>query len=841
MVEKPDDRDDSQPVEEEVEVADSGVASAATLQSLQFFDVLEVITTFASTDAGRERIRALRPLDDPGALNEQRQLHLELSGLIAEHGRVVPSLEDPILPLTERLRRGRRMEPTDWSLLLEGLDAINRVDELQQSTDGLDQLPLQFLDLRDPEVPGELVTSSLLARIVGVFDRDGRLRDDASPKLLRLRQQLRSERVELQRRFETYVRSHRETLGEETVTSREGRLTVLLPSGSRGQLPGLVHGRSGTGRSYYFEPLDLVEGNNALQGLRGDEAVEVQRIIGELEAMVTARCPQILQAFELLAWLDLAQAVDGFSRTVSARFVEWSDEPAREVLPETAGNRLSVVGARHPLLEPRLAWAREAVLGQAGHRGEVVPLDLDFGDRRVLVVTGPNAGGKTVALKSLGLIVAMSLAALPVLVEAGTRIPRFREIVAVVGDDQDVLAEQSTFSARLLRFEEAWNAARDGALVLLDEVGTGTSPGEGAALSQALLERLEDNGPYAVLTTHLIELAAAALRLDGADSLAMELDKESGRPTFTPRRGAPSPSHAIELARRLDLPSEWIDRARELVGDELLSLQALMAEAESARQRARANEERLARLLADQEILNSRLEEREKELRTKGQKLSRQLESELVSFRSEATRRLDQELQKLSEREAKPARSTRQRIVEKVMADRPRGPEVAPSSQPNLGEPGDVNAGDVVKHVSLGWEGSLESIKGQQAQVVVRGKRLRCRVAELRRVKGSPGGRSRKERRRSPALSEGAGSREVAVELNLIGQRVEPALDTLEAYLDQATLGAHSRVRVIHGHGTGRLRSAVREFLEAHPAVARHRRADDTEGGNGATIVELRS
>ena len=821
------------------------LASDDSLESLQYFEILEIIATFAATDIGRARVRAVRPSVDLEGQEQRRQLQIEVEQLVAEHGRIVPSLEEPLAALSDRVQRGARLEPSDWSLLLEVLDSINRVDELQESAEDLERLPLELLGLRDEESPGELVTRSVLDRIVSVVDGDGQVRDDASPELSRLRSQLRSERVELQRRFDSFVQTHRETLGEETVTSRDGRLTVLLPSGSRGQIPGLVHGRSGTGRSYYFEPLDLVEGNNTLQGLRGDEAAEVQRIITELEELIGARRPQIAAAFELLALLDLHQAVAGFARTARARLVEWSDQASRRSAGSTDSEdqpgAFLVVGARHPLLEPSLAWAREQALGHSGHTSEIVPLDLDFGDRRVLVVTGPNAGGKTVALKTLGLIAVMSLSGLPVLVDAGTRIPRFSEIVAVVGDDQDVLAEQSTFSARLLRFEEAWKAAREGALILLDEVGTGTSPQEGAALSQALLERLAERGCYAALTTHLIELAAAALRLDRADSLAMELDKEHGRPTFTPRRGAPSSSHAIELARRLDLPAEWIERAEQLVGDELLSLQALMTEAESSRRRAHEQEERLASLVADQELLNARLEEREGELRTRSQKLARQLEAELVSFRSDATRRLDQELQKLAERSTKPTRSTRQKILDGVMSERPTGPQVAPRAESGLGEPGEVAAGDTVQHVSLGWEGRLESVKGDQAEVVVRGKRLRCRVGELRRrVSGASRVGRTSKRQRSAAVSEGAGSREVATELNLIGQRVEPALDTLEAYLDQATLGASSRVRVIHGHGTGRLRTAVRDFLKSHPAVSRHRPADDSEGGNGATIVELR-
>ena len=405
-------------------------------------------------------------------------------------------------------------------------------------------------------------------------------------------------------------------------------------------------------------------------------------------------------------------------------------------------------------------------------------------------------------------------------------------MTAAVGDEQDLLRDRSTFSGRLQRLREVWEATGLGSLVLVDELGSGTDPEEGAALAIALLETLLEQGGLALLTTHLTPLAAAALERDGAWCAAMEFDPDSGEPTFRLRPGAPGGSEALSLARRLGLPAAWLDRAEELLGAEHRDLRRLLAEVETVRtelaaaaSNARSEGERLA---AERRIL----EDERAALADERKTLGRRLRTELEAFERQVRGRLRDELEVMRAALAAGRRKGLvSRSAERLLAEAPRVEEPPPAPA------GPVVVGGRVRHHGLGWEGVLRKLAGDSAEVMVGGKRLRCPIGEL-----------------APAADDGAArpmpavatvtrpdSSPPAAELKLIGLRLEPALDELEAYLDRALLAALPEVRVIHGHGSGRLREAVREHLRSHPSVASQRPGRRDEGGNGATVVELAS
>jgi len=788
------------------------IASRETLIALEWPALVALVADEARTDLGAAVLAALEPTADAGELARRRAAHDEVARLAVE-GALVPSLDTAFGPLLERLETG--LPPLDGPeiltlarLLEAGAVAIERiraaeppVAELRRRLDGLG----------DP--------AGLLAHVRRVLDRKGQVRDDASPRLSELAREVRGARDRLYTRLEKVRDANRELFGEETVPMRGGRLLLVLSSSARGRMPGLVHGRSSSGKSFYFEPLDVVEDNNQLATAVEEQEAERRRLLAQLLSAFVAELPLVRAIAGEVAALDALEAAGRFGAAAGAR------------LPELAEpGRLRLVGARHPLLDPRLAGRRERVLGSAGHTGTVVPLDLELtAERRVLVVTGPNAGGKTVAAKTLGLAVLAAQAGLPVPCEAGTILPIVDSLIATVGDEQDLLADRSTFSGRLARLGEAWDAAGPGALALLDELGSGTDPEEGAALGVALLEHLLERRSFALFTTHLAKVAAAALELDGTACAAMEFDPDSGRPLYRLRAGAPGGSEALALARRLGLAPSWIARAEQLLGPEQRDLRRLLAELEATR-----TELARAALAADEQrqeaaLAAARLERERAALEAERRMVGRKLQGELGAFRE----RVQRELADVEQRLRREFEAGRRRGV--AAEELARRFEAAPAlaAEAEATPAGPIEVGARVRHRTLGWSGRLERLDGERAEVAVSGKRVRARLAELVALgdeRPAPG-----ERRASDP-----GETAAPAELMLLGRRVEEALDEIDDFLDRGLRAGLAEARIVHGHGTGRLRDAVREHLRRHPAVATYRAGAPNEGGNGATVVALR-
>jgi DNA mismatch repair protein MutS2 len=809
------------------------VASAATAEALELPALLRLLAELAATDLGRRRALALAPYADPEALAGHRRRYEETARLF-DGGRLVPGFEPPPGELLERLAGG---PPAPGGADLVGLAALLRASREAAARIAAADPPCPELE----KLASALPDLSALVREVGArLDRRGEVREDASPELSTLRRRIRGARDQIYRQLGGFVAAHRDDLGEETVPMRGGRLVVLLQAGARGRLSGLVHGRSGTGRSFYFEPLEVVEPNNQLQQAVEDEEAERLRILNELLAAAQAALPAIGLHAEFLAELDLHEAACRLAELAGAR----PPEPAPP-------GELRLVAARHPLLDPRLAELRRAALGQPGREGEVVPLDVAFSpEDRALVVTGPNAGGKTVALKTVGLLALAAQAGLPVPAAAGSALPFFRRVVATVGDEQDLMTDRSTFSGRLLRLDEAWRAAGPASLVLLDELGSGTDPEEGSALAVTLLEGLVGKGCLAVVTTHLAQVAAAALELPGAGCAAMEFDPETGRPSFRLVPGPPGGSEALALARRLGLAAEWLDRAEERLGSEHRDLRRLIAEVERVRGELAAERARAERAAAAAEELARSLQDERAELDEERRTLGRRLRAELEAFRRETLERLRGETERIrGQLEAGRRKGLAAEAVGRLFAAAPRPDSAAPAPA------GPIALGGRVRHAALGWEGTLDKLDRGRAEVLVKGKRVRCGADELvgaGPAPGAAGAGGAGSAARGRAVPAAGGRRAVsadlatgeipplAAELNLIGRRVEPALDELDGYLDRALLDGREEVRIVHGHGSGRLRDAVREHLRRHPAVAAHRPGQRDEGGNGATVVTLR-
>ena len=799
--------------------------SVATAAALELPSLLALVAARAATDLGRERLLALEPFEDAEALTEHRQRHEEAERLISVRP-LVPSFERPLAPLFDELARGgRELEGRDLVILGDILRAnaetVERIREVEPACEALGE--------RVAEVP---LLEELRRAIAKTFDRRGQIREDASPRLVELRGRIRGARNHLYTELRSHLERNSEHLSEETIPLRGGRLVLMLQAGSRGKIPGLVHGRSGSGRSFYFEPLDVVEHNNDLQHAIEEEEEEKRRLLIELIERVRGELDAVEDHAELLCDLDLLQGSIRFAQAAGARLAELGGR-----------HQFRLREARHPLLDPRLAELRQEALGQPGHQGGIVPLELELdAEKRILVVTGPNAGGKTVALKTAGLLALAHQCGLPIPVAKGSRLPFMGALVATVGDDQDLFTDRSTFSGRLMRLDEAWKSSGPDSLILLDELGSGTDPEEGSALAVALLEALLASRSLVVITTHLTQLASAALEADGAVCAAMEFDAATGEPTYSLMPGPPGGSEALALARRLGLAKPWLDRAEALLGSEHRDLRSLIAEVDRVRKELVEREERLATEVADAKILRERLAKQEAALAEERRRVGEVLEEELREFQDGVRRKLREEVDRLrQEIEAGRRQGLAARAEERLFED---APEILPEEARD--DEVEIEEGGRVRHRSFGWEGVVEKLDRGRAHVRAEGKLFRCRENELMGITDAA---TQAERKPSPSKPRrGWGKKATSEpllasaprELKLIGQRVEPALKELDRFLDQALLASHAEVRIVHGHGSGKLRQAVREHLRGHPAVERHEKARPEEGGNGATKVEMR-
>jgi DNA mismatch repair protein MutS2 len=661
------------------------------------------------------------------------------------------------------------------------------------------------------------------------------VRDDASRELERIRESSRRLESKLGKLLDQALasRDNQKLLQESLVTSRNNRPVVPIKAECRSQFPGIVHGASASGATLFVEPLATVEVNNDIAVLRDREREEIRKILAELTERVRPRRDDVAFAVSVLAEIDLAQAKGRLSEICRGE---------APVLTEKSELRLSE--ARHPLLIPEVASRAGLPREGAG----AVPLTFGLAEgKRGLVFTGPNTGGKTVALKTAGLLALMTQTGLHVPARSSSVFPVFKSIFADIGDDQSIGSSLSTFSSHLKKVVSMERELELPALVILDEVGTGTDPAEGGALGTALVEHFLERGALVLASTHHGLLKAYALTHEGIGAASFEFDPATYAPTYRIVEGAAGRSLAFEMATLLGLPRSIVNRARALesererqVGELVSKLEAESAEIE--KERVRLAEDRKAA-----EESRRRLEEREEEERQERRRrlsaFRASLEEEVDSTRRElrevvaeakrtiaeirASRQEDRaRLQELEKTLSNRIEASTAPLLEKAKAETPR--EAFPVS------PEAIRPGTRVLVASFGMEGIVERIAGDEAEVVVRDKKLKLPVSSLEALPPmaplAPVPAPRGGGTHFPA------GKQTPEELNLIGCTVDEALSQADKFLDDALLSEYRHVRLIHGHGTGRLKSALREWLSAHPKVEKL----ESDSRGGVTVVELK-
>lgn len=787
---------------------------AQSFRVLEFPAILDLLAGEAASELGRQRAAALRPTSQ-GAEVSRRLAETRECRTLLRHGPLagLERAKDIRPALGRAAIAGARLTPGDLIAVADTVEAGVQVRRLlRQAEDPLPALGGHLARLRPP--------AEVAARIRQCLLPDGAVADDASPTLARLRDRARRLREEAREILQGLLGSPRLAgiIAEPVITLRNDRYVIPVLPGYQNSLPGVVQDQSGSGQTLFLEPLAVVEVNNRIRRVDREAEAEIDRLLGELTELTRAHGEALAETVEALADLDLAQA--------KARLADrWSGaEPA--VVP---GGRLALRHARHPIL-------LEARRARAETMGPVVPIDVALPPgATVLVITGPNTGGKTVALKTVGLAVLMAQAGMHLPASPDSTLPLFSAVYADIGDEQSIAQDLSTFSAHVSRVQTVLDRADAGSLVLMDELGAGTDPGEGAALGGAVLEELAERGCHVLATTHLDDLKLFVAQDDRMLNGAVEFDLDRLRPAYTLQIGLPGRSFALEIASRLGIPPATIARARQLAGDSSAGVAALLDRLHALERERAADTEAAVRERAAARTARTAADALLTELGVQRAALKRQAERLVAQIAAEARRQAEAAVAALRQGESiQAARRAIARIPSAAEARLAEVPEfAAPADErPNLAA---VQVGQRVWLRHLDQVGTVLSTSDPNGLVEVQLGVGRTRVPLEKLFPAAPA----PVKREAPITWKAGLGEALRPEINVIGCTVDEATAQVARYLDDAALGGLSRVRIIHGKGTGRLRSGLASFLQTHPLVAGFQLAPFDEGGAGATVVQL--
>ena len=821
--------------------------------TLEYRQLLALIRRNAQTDAGQARVAQLSPATSAEQL--QREL-AALAECVTLRARGVnwsfSGFSDPAETIARLHVEGATLDPLailqTARLCEQAMSARAAILAERENAPVLWQLV--------ENLPREL--NSLVARISNKILPTGELDDRASPELAQIRHEIGTLRSRITRSLEGLMRRSAEAIQDELVTIRNDRFVIPVKADHRGRVQGVAHGYSSSGATAFIEPLETIEANNELQGLHEAEAREIAKILFGLSDELRAQLPAIEMAAAAVAELDFVNAKAIFHQRFKCS------------IPEIDSDRtLELVEARHPLLEENLRASGSVV----------VPVSFALDDEKnAMIISGANAGGKTVVLKTTGLLALMALSGISVPARSA-RIPLYASVLADIGDHQSLAANLSTFTSHVANIARMIEVCEAPALVLLDEVGTGTDPEEGSALGVAVVDHFRRVcGAHVIATTHYSGLKMYAGNEAGVINASVEFDEKTLQPTYRLIVGLAGASSGLEIARRFGVPKTIVDTAVSSVKDSSLQaseyLRRIKREAEEAEALRVALEEERAAVAEEFASLDKQAEKRERERQTAFEQMAQRTVADLEKRARELVGRIEDRTERIrADRDAqrqvaemkRAAQSAARSVGQTKSGFDPRsrgvrivrdGQTVTPDVPPVSSEedvvkyvtaaPREIVVGDKVKLLSFGSVGIVDQIKDDYAEVHVKALRFREKLENLELVEQQPGakpqpGKLEKLRRSSGTEVHLSGAEQKAQsELNVIGQTTDEAVDAVDKFLDEASLASLSQVRIVHGHGTGALRRAIASLLGDHPHVARFVAAPPDQGGTGATLVELR-
>jgi DNA mismatch repair protein MutS2 len=799
---------------------------------LEYDALKRLVERYTPSPLGQAEARKIEPSTDRAGLESR---HAEVAEAMeylraasnpqpTSHTAVVrprfSDMPDPAESVLKLRIEGAGLDAQEILKLTELLDRASDMRAILQA--GRERFPL--LGARADQL-GDF--RAVVRELAGKILPDGTLDDHASLALARLRRDIEKQKQQIHASLERFLRAHHEdgVLREDFVTIRNERFVVPIVTGQQRKIDGVIHGASGSGHTMFVEPLDTIHLNNELVRLDEEEMREVHRILREMTERLRAHAAPIARTIAMLGELEVLFGVAQFG-------VDFGCVAPRFSPPES--RRLELRAARHPLLEDVLRR----------RRAKVVPISLSLDEaHRTLLISGPNTGGKTVTLKTVGLLALMAQSGLPVPCEQA-EFPLFDEVLADIGDNQSIQESLSTFSAHITRVKEMVEAAGGASLVLLDELGRATDPEEGGALGVAILERFASLGAFTLASTHLVALKVYGANTAGVVNGGMGFDEASLQPTYVLRLGAPGKSAGLDIARRLGISAELLERARAAMKSGERDIAAFLAQLHERIGRTQTLEQEL-------EQARAALAERERALAkewaaketAKLKELDRRAQVVLDQFEAQARQVIEAIHSGADQRKA--AGRAERRVAQ---AKRELREQLEVNTISTLDE---ARQGDLATPASMVVEGARVRLKGVREPARVRRKlakdiievdagflKLQVPLDDVLEVlPDTP------ESARLPKNVSYHSSSDLHVlsrELNVIGKRAEEAVEEVDKFLDSAVMGSVSRVRIVHGHGMGVLKRAIAELLTAHPHVEKFHEAPQNEGGGGATIVELK-
>lgn len=781
------------------------------LETLEYDKITAMLETHARCQIGKERARKLEPLTELAELNAELDLTSEAEAVLFRLG------QSPIDEFPDTRDTLKRIKAVSALSMRELLDIASSLRAIRIAKSALTKEPDQMrLAAMAVNLPSYKFIEDELNRCILNEDE---MFDGASPALSRIRRELRVANEKVREKLNSMIRSstYQQYLQDPIITMRNGRFVIPVKQEYRKQIPGLIHDQSGSGQTLFIEPAAVVELGNTFKKLLAQERDEIERILSELTSMVAPYGEDIYNALILLGEIDLRFAKAQLARDMNAVRPEMNDEL-----------RIRIVRGRHPLLD----------------KAKAVPIDIWLGeDFKTLIITGPNTGGKTVTLKTVGLFTLMAQAGMFVPADVGTRLGVFKNVYADIGDEQSIEQSLSTFSSHMTRLVGILKNADDKSLVLLDELGAGTDPIEGAALAMSILETLYGRRSTTLATTHYSEIKAFALARDGMENASMEFDIDKLCPTYRLFIGIPGKSNAFEISKRLGLDDDVINRAKQFLKGEDVRFEDVISGAESQR-RIAEQERKLAEqaraeldaLRAEVEKEKKKLEETKKGYQAKAREdarrvvadTKREMERLIVQIRS---------MKSINQSEAdRVIQASRDAVRERENAlvepeERVVDMSVAPKS---------VNPGDEVRIVSLeNKKATVLKKPDAKGDVLVQAgiMKIAVRLDDLRLLN--------EPAKKGPQTDAAAGKvtlgdKSVGLSIDVRGKLVDEAIIEVDRYLENAAMNGLNEVMIIHGKGTGALRAGIQSYLKTHRLVESFRQGAYGEGDAGVTAVTIK-
>ena len=782
------------------------------LKTLEFDKILKRMSDFAVMESTKDEIMRIMPAKTLKSAQKMQDETKEAARILTKCGSLPITCANDVTASLKRADMGGTLTMSELLNIAKVLETARRIK--MHTKDAECEILAEHIDALYEDKRLETAITS------AIIDAET-MADDASGALLDIRRKIRAANNKVKDILQKIITSpaHQKHLQEQLITLRGDRYVIPLKSEYKGVIPGVVHDVSATGSTIFLEPMSVVETNNEIRRLLGEEKDEIEKILANLTNEVALVSKLIKMSYDTISCIDLIFAKGKYALATDAFAPNINDK-----------GHINLRRARHPLIDPKKVVATDIYLGK----------NFD-----TLVITGPNTGGKTVTLKTIGLLTVMALSGLHITAEEGSEIAVFEDVFADIGDEQSIEQSLSTFSAHMVNIVDILSKTSEKSLCLFDELGAGTDPTEGAALAISILEYVKNTGAKCAATTHYSELKVYALSNNRVENASCEFDVETLAPTYRLLIGIPGKSNAFAISKRLGLTQFIIDNAKKHIDTESVKFEDVISELEKNRILSEREKDKAQSIKQEAENIKKEMAKRNKILDEKTEKILEKARAEAKKIIEDAKRETEDALKRIKKAQKmkdlteanREMERARQKINKKSKENAENKPE-KPSA--NTKAPKSVKPGDSVEIVSMGQKGTVVTLPDRSGALTVKVgiMKLKSKLSDLRLIKEEKP--KQKQKRAVGGMGDGAKYMNVSTELDLRGENIEDSIYILEKFLDDAVLSSLTQVRIIHGKGTGALRRGIHQYLRNQPRVESFALASYGEGDSGVTIVKLK-